>query len=704
MGLYLVGEDDSSLFKKRTTWDFLEVLKIVEDGDIIKLAKNYCPYETGEIDKIIINKSITIRGYIEDRNGAPFFTNVLPKIIVGNKAQVTLEKLILRDHREKSNIVYIKENSTVTLDSVTIENLSTKGTNYPIIAVVGQSTLHLKETSVKPGPSLEGSNSIYADHSTIHMLNSNILTHISSKNSNLTIKNTAIHVKKDSSPLRINQSNLSLVNSRIQGENSCLFLENSKIDIQNSDLYIGIKVVLSELSIYNSQVENHSGNALSGKESTLNLDEVTFRGGLITEEKKFPCVILNNCTIDIDNVDIVQANYSQALDLAESSGKIGFLRTCSMAARQSTIHFETVIIRESIALYKQNKITGKRLEVLGLDNGKINFYATGHSRFHAEEVFIGRESIPNIRLNWNVDYQVKQTSLFLFDEDKQDFKTNDKGFLIPSDNEIKIDYFGKKPALNRLQELIGIENIKEEIESFIAVAEMNKRRVEQGLSSSTLSLHSLFLGNPGTGKTSVARLMGEVLFEKGVVSKDIFIEVSRSDLVGSHIGHTAIKTRKVLESALGGILFIDEAYTLSNGSEKDFGIEAVQEILTFMENYRSDIVIIFAGYTKNMENFLEMNEGLRSRIPNQFHFPDYSIEDLVQIGLIDLHKDKYNLNEELYRELIKYKYDQSYDNSNGRWARNINDLIIKQVALRSSKDPNAPLDIILDEDLQALMS
>src|SRR5699024_3303573 len=209
--------------------------KIVEDGDVITLAKDYCPYETGELDNIVINKSITIRGYSEERNGAPFYTNVLPKIIVGNKAQVTLEKLTLRDHREKNNVLYLKENSSVTLDSVFIENYAREGTNYPIIAVTDQSTLHLNETTVKPGTSLEGNNSIYASQSTVHMVNSNILTHISAESAHVTIKNTSIQVNKDGFPIKLDKSSLSMLNSRIQGRDKLHFLENSKVNIQNTD-------------------------------------------------------------------------------------------------------------------------------------------------------------------------------------------------------------------------------------------------------------------------------------------------------------------------------------------------------------------------------------------------------------------------------------------------------------------------------------
>ncbi|MGC4387324.1 AAA family ATPase, partial [Streptococcus suis] len=127
----------------------------------------------------------------------------------------------------------------------------------------------------------------------------------------------------------------------------------------------------------------------------------------------------------------------------------------------------------------------------------------------------------------------------------------------------------------------------------------------------------------------------KLLYQKGLTSQNKFIEVGRSDLVGSYIGHTAIKTREVLESALGGVLFIDEAYTLSKGGDsRDFGREAIDEILKFMEDHRSDIVIIFAGYTKEMGEFLRMNSGLQSRIPNTFDFEDYSPEEIVQIGLL----------------------------------------------------------------------
>lgn len=229
--------------------------------------------------------------------------------------------------------------------------------------------------------------------------------------------------------------------------------------------------------------------------------------------------------------------------------------------------------------------------------------------------------------------------------------------------------------------MIGLDSVKNEVQEFIAITNMNKSRKDKGFNTSGVTLHSLFLGNPGTGKTTVARLMGKLLYENNIIPTDKYVETSRSDLVGQHIGHTAIKTRKVLESALGGVLFIDEAYTLAKGGEKDFGSEAIDEILKFMEDHREDIVLIFAGYTKDMEKFLEMNEGLRSRIPNVFHFEDYSIEQLYQIGLNDLVSKGYKVDVEAYQKLLKNNFARSNDFSNGRWVRNQNEKILRKVAM-----------------------
>ncbi|MDY3005755.1 AAA family ATPase [Anaerococcus sp. AGMB00486] len=254
-------------------------------------------------------------------------------------------------------------------------------------------------------------------------------------------------------------------------------------------------------------------------------------------------------------------------------------------------------------------------------------------------------------------------------------------------------------AYEKLNKLIGINQVKKQVNEFISMAELNKRRKDQGQRVQSMSLHSLFLGNPGTGKTTVARILGSLLYQKSIITENKFIEVSRSDLVAGFVGQTAIKTREVLKSALGGVLFIDEAYSLSSGTGNDFGREAIDEILKFMEDYRDNIVIIFAGYSKEMAEFLGMNSGLSSRIPNRFVFEDYDDEEICQIGLLSLNSLGYNINEDLYKDIIVNNYHKTNDNSNGRWVRNFNERLVKTMSQRVANTNSDDIDNILDEDL-----
>ena len=261
----------------------------------------------------------------------------------------------------------------------------------------------------------------------------------------------------------------------------------------------------------------------------------------------------------------------------------------------------------------------------------------------------------------------------------------------------------QKDALEQLQNLIGIQKVKKQVEQFISLAELNKKREEQGAAVSEFSLHSLFLGNPGTGKTTVARIVGKILYQKGIIPQNKFIEVSRSDLVAGYVGQTAIKTQEVLKSALGGVLFIDEAYTLSNSNEDRFGKEAIDEILKFMEDHRRDIVIIFAGYTKEMEEFLSVNSGLPSRIPNTFDFEDYTADEIIQIGLLGLNNQGYFIDVDYYTQTIEFLYNKINDCSNGRWIRNINEKIIKNLSIRVSRENVTDLSTIDKVDIERMM-
>ena len=258
----------------------------------------------------------------------------------------------------------------------------------------------------------------------------------------------------------------------------------------------------------------------------------------------------------------------------------------------------------------------------------------------------------------------------------------------------------KEDALATLSNLIGISKVKRQVQEFLYQAEANAKKEEIGIKVQDFTLHSLFLGNPGTGKTTVARIIGKLLYQKGLITSNKFIEVSRSDLVAGYVGQTATKTRKILEEALGGVLFIDEAYTLSNGGANDFGKEAIEEILKFMEDHRRDIVIIFAGYSKEMSDFLRLNSGLTSRIPTIFDFEDYTPEEIVKIGLLGL--QQYEIDNEKYALIVKELYNVTNDKSNGRWIRNLNDKLLRIQSARLIETNENSFNVISNEDIEGL--
>lgn len=205
------------------------------------------------------------------------------------------------------------------------------------------------------------------------------------------------------------------------------------------------------------------------------------------------------------------------------------------------------------------------------------------------------------------------------------------------------------------QDLIGLIPVKTRIREIAALLLVHRLRKALGLTSSNPGLHMSFTGSPGTGKTTVALKMADILFRLGYVRKGHLITVTRDDLVGQYIGHTAPKTKEVLKRAMGGVLFIDEAYYLYKpDNERDYGAEAIEILLQVMENQRDDLIIIFAGYKDRMDSFYASNPGLSSRVSNHVDFPDYTPEELLQIGKMMLEDQQYVLTEESEFALLEY--------------------------------------------------
>ena len=255
-----------------------------------------------------------------------------------------------------------------------------------------------------------------------------------------------------------------------------------------------------------------------------------------------------------------------------------------------------------------------------------------------------------------------------------------------------------------LDALIGLTAIKDDVKELIAFVKIQKMRKEQGLKAVPVSLHLVFTGNPGTGKTTVARILARLYKQIGVLSKGQLVEVDRSGLVAGYVGQTAIKTQEKISQAMGGVLFIDEAYALSQKDDA-FGQEAIDTILKAMEDNRDDFVVIVAGYTEPMEVFINSNPGLKSRFNKYIEFEDYSIDDLEKIFMMNCKKYDYVLEEDVekhIRELIvQRKMEHSENYANAREVRNLFEEIItnqaKRVADLENPDSEAMTKICLQD-------
>ena len=205
------------------------------------------------------------------------------------------------------------------------------------------------------------------------------------------------------------------------------------------------------------------------------------------------------------------------------------------------------------------------------------------------------------------------------------------------------------------EELVGLAPVKARIREIAALLLIDKLRKNLGITSASPGLHMSFTGSPGTGKTTVGLKMAEILYKLGYVRKGHLLTVTRDDLVGQYIGHTAPKTKEVLKKAMGGVLFIDEAYYLYKpDNDRDYGSEAIEILLQVMENQRDDLVVVLAGYKEPMDKFYESNPGLSSRIANHIDFPDYSTDELLQIAKLILEEQQYRLTPDAESALVQY--------------------------------------------------
>jgi SpoVK/Ycf46/Vps4 family AAA+-type ATPase len=305
-----------------------------------------------------------------------------------------------------------------------------------------------------------------------------------------------------------------------------------------------------------------------------------------------------------------------------------------------------------------------------------------------------RNSIETIIIDYftlivNLDNQITDFEKSKYEELKRllqlDYSTvkEDSSNSISTDDSLEV-------TLKELEELVGLSDIKNEVKSLINFAKVNEIRKSKGLPAISLSLHSVFFGPPGTGKTTIARLVSKAFKSLGILKKGHLIETDRSQLVAGYVGQTAIKTKEVLDKALDGVLFIDEAYSLS--SDDDFGKEAIDTILKYMEDNRDRLIVIVAGYENEMGTFINSNPGLKSRFNKYFSFPNYSGSELLDILLRITAKNKFNMSEEAKSKLTYIINDAIFAEGkqfgNARYVRNLYEQIVQNQFTRVSQLEN----------------
>ena len=256
-----------------------------------------------------------------------------------------------------------------------------------------------------------------------------------------------------------------------------------------------------------------------------------------------------------------------------------------------------------------------------------------------------------------------------------------------------------KDLLAELDGYIGLQTVKEEVHNLINMAAVYQLRRQHDLPTTDMSLHLVFTGNPGTGKTMMARMMARIYRSLDILSRGQLVEVDRSGLVAGYVGQTAIKTQKVIEKAMGGVLFIDEAYALNGRSENDFGQEAIDTILKAMEDHRDDLVVIVAGYTDLMDRFIHSNPGLESRFNRFLLFDDYTTDEMVEIFRMQCKKGCYQLTEEAQPLIRDYIAEESADDSFGN-ARGVRNLF--EHVLVAQNNRLATMEKITREDLMTI--
>jgi SpoVK/Ycf46/Vps4 family AAA+-type ATPase len=253
-------------------------------------------------------------------------------------------------------------------------------------------------------------------------------------------------------------------------------------------------------------------------------------------------------------------------------------------------------------------------------------------------------------------------------------------------------------AIKELNDMVGLEEVKQEVNSLVNFVKIQKEREKHGLKQNDISYHCVFTGSPGTGKTTVARVLANIFRSLDVIDTGQLVETDRAGMIAEYVGQTAVKVDKLVDESMGGVLFIDEAYSLSTGSSEDFGKEAIATLLKRMEDNRDNLIVIVAGYSDKMKDFIDMNPGLKSRFNRYIHFEDFAPEDMMSIYKKMCQGSDYAISSEAEQYLIS-EFESAYNSrdesfGNGRFVRNIFEKSIENLSNRIAKSDKITKELL----------
>ena len=483
--------------------------------------------------------------------------------------------------------------------------------------------------------------------------------------------------------------------SRYQSQSQeILFLQDIYVALQGKNPIVVIENFEMASPIYNRMLAELS---ISGK-CTLNKRYVFVANQLQEATSRLSKDVIDH--LDGNNKTLVYISENDIVKITDYFGR-GFIEAVSDRVKTGILDQNSVnkIVDKLLLSFKQKCSSQLEMDVHIEDALREHIIAS----FEPND---GVDSLaPIIRNIYDelVDLALRLDNLLsltlTYEEDKIVAVNGDNKFALDFEDDNRKE---REAIQKELDAIVGLQAVKDYLLSLENHIKVSKLRKQKGLKTAEVSKHMIFTGNPGTGKTTIARLVSRMMKACGILKQGQLVEVTRADLVGKYVGHTAPLTMDVIQSAIGGVLFIDEAYSLYRGKDDSFGLEAIDTIVKAMEDHRDDLIVILAGYSKEMEDFLKANSGLKSRFANIIHFDDYTGEELMQIAVSIAKGKDYIIEESALKPLQDYftivQMQKDATSGNGRLARNlVEDAILRQ-SKRLLADPSALMDVLLLSD------